>query len=277
MGQRLAAGPGRRGHLRLHPKPVHRRSTWRSAPATRPSSRPARCATGGFETRIVSIDPQPRAEVDELCDRVLRVPLEAADLSVFDELSDGDVLFFDGSHRTFMNSDATVFFLEVLPRLADGVLVGVHDVFLPYDYPRDFADRYYSEQYLLAAHLIAGNPRARARAAHVLCEPSSRAQIAYRPGLARSTARGNRAPTATPSGFAPASRSLGFETDHAKRSRFALPAASPPRALAHSDLPTAELRWRSSAVACAVWTVCPTTPQLGVNFFSAGRQNSSYD
>ena len=113
---------------------------------------------GRLETQIMSIDPEPRAEVGELCDRVLRVPLEAADISVFRELSDGDVLFFDGSHRTFMNSDATVFFLEVLPRLAGGVLVGVHDVFLPYDYPREFADRYYSEQYLLAAHLIAGNP-----------------------------------------------------------------------------------------------------------------------
>jgi predicted O-methyltransferase YrrM len=113
---------------------------------------------GGLDTRIVSIDPQPRAEIDELCDRALRVPLEAADLSVFDDLSGGDVVFFDGTHRAFMNSDATVFFLEVLPRLAAGVLVGVHDVFLPYDYPAEFADRYYSEQYLLAAHLLAGNP-----------------------------------------------------------------------------------------------------------------------
>ena len=113
---------------------------------------------GLLRTRIVSIDPRPRVEVDELCDSVVRVPLEAADPSVFHELSDGDVLFVDGSRRAFMNSDATVFFLEVLPQLAGGVLVGVHDVFLPYDYPREYADRYYSEQYLLAAHLIAGNP-----------------------------------------------------------------------------------------------------------------------
>jgi hypothetical protein len=113
---------------------------------------------GDLRTRIVSIDPQPRSEVDQLCDRALRVPLEAADLSAFDELSEGDVVFFDGSHRAFMNSDATVFFLEVLPRLAPGVLMGVHDVFLPYDYPAEYADRYYSEQYLLAAHLLAGNP-----------------------------------------------------------------------------------------------------------------------
>ena len=113
---------------------------------------------GELQTRIVSIDPEPRAEVDRLCDRSVRVPLEAADLSVFEELADGDLVFFDGSHRTFMNSDATVFFLEVLPQLAPGVLVGVHDIFLPYDYPAEYADRYYSEQYLLAAHLLAGDP-----------------------------------------------------------------------------------------------------------------------
>lgn len=113
---------------------------------------------GRLQTRIVSIDPEPRAEVDALCDRVVRTPLEMADIAVFHELSEGDVLFFDGSHRTFMNSDATVFFLEVLPALPGGVLVGVHDIFLPYDYPREFANRYYSEQYLLAAHLLAGNP-----------------------------------------------------------------------------------------------------------------------
>jgi predicted O-methyltransferase YrrM len=113
---------------------------------------------GGLSTRLVSIDPKPRAEVDRLCDQVLRVALEQADLSIFSDLGDGDVLFLDGSHRSFMNSDATVFFLELLPRLASGVLVGVHDVFLPYDYPLDYADRYYSEQYLLAAHLLAGNP-----------------------------------------------------------------------------------------------------------------------
>ena len=113
---------------------------------------------GGLSTRLVSIDPEPRAEVDRLCDEVLRVALEQADLAIFSDLGDGDIVFLDGSHRSFMNSDATVFLLEVLPRLPGGVLVGIHDVFLPYDYPRDYADRYYSEQYLLAAHLIAGNP-----------------------------------------------------------------------------------------------------------------------
>jgi hypothetical protein len=53
-----------------------------------------------------------------------------------------------------MNSDVTVFFLEVLPRLKSGVLVHIHDIALPYDYPRAWRDWYYNEQYLLATALL---------------------------------------------------------------------------------------------------------------------------
>jgi hypothetical protein len=111
---------------------------------------------GDLETRIVSVDPYPRAEIDQLCDETVRNPLEETDLSAFDELGKGDVLFFDGSHRVYMNSDVTTFFLDVLPRLRPGVLVGIHDIYLPYDYPPEIATRYYSEQYLLATHLLGG-------------------------------------------------------------------------------------------------------------------------
>jgi hypothetical protein len=55
-----------------------------------------------------------------------------------------------------MNCDATVFFLEVLPRLPTGVLVGVDDVFLPWDYPPTWIRRIYGEQYLLASYLLGG-------------------------------------------------------------------------------------------------------------------------
>jgi len=108
-----------------------------------------------LNTRILSIDPQPRAEVDSICDEIIRNPLEAVDLSIFDQLESGDILFVDCSHTVFMNSDATVFFLEVLPRLKPGVLVQIHDIFLPYDYPPSWNDRYYGEQYLLAAYILA--------------------------------------------------------------------------------------------------------------------------
>ena len=109
-----------------------------------------------LDTQIVSIDPHPRAEVDALCDEVIRLPVEDADLAVFDRLEAGDVLFIDNSHRAFQNSDATVMLTEVVPALPAGVLVGIHDIFLPDDYPPQWGDRYYSEQYLLAAWLLGG-------------------------------------------------------------------------------------------------------------------------
>jgi len=108
----------------------------------------------GLQTYITSIDPQPRAEVDSLCDRVIRKRLEDCDLSIFDELASGDILFLDGSHRTFSNSDVTVFFLELLPRLKTGVVVHLHDIYLPWDYPPEWNKRMYSEQYMLAAMLL---------------------------------------------------------------------------------------------------------------------------
>lgn len=113
---------------------------------------------GGLETEITSIDPHPRAEIDRLCDRVIRAPLERAPADIFGELGAGDIVFFDGSHRVFMGSDATVFFLEILPALSPGVLVCVHDILLPWDYPQRWAPRFYSEQYLLAMHLLAREP-----------------------------------------------------------------------------------------------------------------------
>ncbi len=111
----------------------------------------------GLRTHVTSIDPVPRASVDALCDLTIRSPLEQTDLAVFADLDAGDIVFFDGSHRVFMGSDVTVFFFEVLPRLRPGVLVHIHDIMLPSDYPPGWRWRYYSEQYLLAAFLLA-NP-----------------------------------------------------------------------------------------------------------------------
>jgi Methyltransferase domain len=109
----------------------------------------------GLETRILSIDPSPRTTVDSLCDEIMRLPMEDVDLTTFDQLERGDVLFFDGSHYAFMNSDVVTLFLDVLPRLKPGVMVHIHDIFLPFDYPPEWAVRYYTEQYLLAMALLA--------------------------------------------------------------------------------------------------------------------------
>ena len=110
----------------------------------------------GLRTKIVSIDPHPRADIDACCDEVIRRPMQDAGLEVFARLGTDDVLFIDGSHLALMGSDATVFFVEVLPGLGPGVLVGIDDVFLPWDYPPEWAGRVYAEQYLLATLLLGG-------------------------------------------------------------------------------------------------------------------------
>lgn len=116
-------------------------------------------AGAGLSTKVVSIDPQPRAQVDAICDEVLRDGLETYDLSVFSTLEPGDILFFDGSHRSFMNSDVTVFMIDVLPMIKPGVIVHIHDITLPWDYPDMFAPWYWNEQYLLAVYLMQGRHR----------------------------------------------------------------------------------------------------------------------
>jgi hypothetical protein len=112
-----------------------------------------------LSTKIISIDPCPRAEVNGICDRSIREPVENVSLEVFDVLEANDILYIDNSHRVFMNSDATALFLDVIPRLKPGVLVEIHDVTLPYDYPEAWIQRCYSEQYLLAAYLLAKGER----------------------------------------------------------------------------------------------------------------------
>ncbi|MCF7810549.1 class I SAM-dependent methyltransferase [bacterium] len=107
-----------------------------------------------FETKIISIDPQPRAEINSICDTIVRNRLEDADLSIMDQLESGDILYIDGSHYCFQNSDVTVVFLDVLPRLKPGVIVEFHDISLPYDYPPIWRERYYNEQYMLATTLL---------------------------------------------------------------------------------------------------------------------------
>lgn len=108
-----------------------------------------------LNTKIVSVDPHPRTKIDPISDTVVRRPLEEVDLNVFNTLKAGDVLFFDRAHHCFMNSDVTVFFLDVLPRLPSGIIIHIHDIHLPYDYPPERSLHYESEQYFLATMLLA--------------------------------------------------------------------------------------------------------------------------
>ena len=108
-----------------------------------------------LSTKIISIDPNPRDEINEICHKIIRKPLEDVNLEIFDLLEKDDILFIDNSHRSFMNSDVTTVFLDIIPRLKSGVIVQIHDIQLPFDYPLQWDKRYYNEQYLLASYLLA--------------------------------------------------------------------------------------------------------------------------
>ncbi|MEQ1797933.1 MAG: class I SAM-dependent methyltransferase [Lacibacter sp.] len=103
---------------------------------------------------ITCIDPHPRKEITDVADHWFNIPLQQAPLSLFEQLEENDVLFFDGSHLLHANSDVQWFFMEVLPRLKKGVLIQIHDIYLPYDYPQNMCGRFYAEQYMLATALL---------------------------------------------------------------------------------------------------------------------------
>jgi hypothetical protein len=78
----------------------------------------------------------------------------------FQALESGDMLFVDTTHTVKTGSEVNRIVLEVLPSLAPGVIVHIHDIYLPWEYPREFLEErrfFWAEQYLLQAFL-AFNP-----------------------------------------------------------------------------------------------------------------------
>jgi predicted O-methyltransferase YrrM len=129
------------------------------------STRVARQAIsdGNLTTRVVCVDPSPRLDVARLADEVHEQRIERIEDGPLSELGVGDILFIDSSHEIRPGNDVVHLLLRVLPTLPPGTLVHIHDVFLPFDYPRDWVvgkPFSWSEQYLVAA-LLDGNDRLR--------------------------------------------------------------------------------------------------------------------
>ena len=106
-------------------------------------------ADGALGSEIMSIDPEPRASLPTVV-HWLQMPVQACDVQLFQSLAPGDILFIDSSHQVKPASDVQFLLDEALPRLASGVRVHFHDVFLPDDYPPDWAWRRYNEQQAVA-------------------------------------------------------------------------------------------------------------------------------
>lgn len=108
--------------------------------------------------RIVCIDPHAPEWLRSLGGdvEIFVQKVQDAPDSVFLDLAPSDILFIDGSHISKTGSDVNHLFLRILPRLPRGVLVHVHDICLPYEYPRRWSEEvlcYWNEQYVLAALL----------------------------------------------------------------------------------------------------------------------------
>lgn len=114
---------------------------------------------GELETELVAIDPSPRADIANLPDQFFRCRLEDVEnfVSQFD-LQSGDVLFVDSSHEVFVGNDVAVIFCQILPSLPPGVIIHVHDVFLPYEYPSWYAHNHsqWGEQYIVHSLCYSG-------------------------------------------------------------------------------------------------------------------------
>lgn len=115
---------------------------------------------------LTTIEPHPReAPLFETAGaRLIAKPVQDVSLRTFEGLRSGDVLFIDSSHVVKTGGDVNYLYLEVLPRLRSGVIVHIHDIYLPYEYDRTYSGRtdaprfFWTEQYLLQA-LLSENPR----------------------------------------------------------------------------------------------------------------------
>jgi len=104
----------------------------------------------------VCIEPYEAPWLEEAGVSVIRKKVEEVGLSFFSQLQENDILFIDSSHIIRPQGDVLFLYLEVLPSLNKGVIVHVHDIFSPKNYPKAWLTdevRFWNEQYLLEAFL----------------------------------------------------------------------------------------------------------------------------
>jgi predicted O-methyltransferase YrrM len=120
----------------------------------------AAIANTGLTTKLVSIDPKPRADIKATGATWIGKTVQDCGEAPFAALAAGDILFIDSSHVMRPDSDVDFLHARILPRLARGTLVHIHDIFLPDDYPAAWSWRKYNEQVAVAGLLGSLNWRA---------------------------------------------------------------------------------------------------------------------
>jgi hypothetical protein len=113
----------------------------------------------GKEYDFVAIEPYPNESLKKGIPglkSIIGEKIQDVDISLFNSLQENDVLFLDTTHTVKIDGDVNYEILELLPQLNKGVIVHVHDIFLPYEYPYEWiysGERIWLEQYLLQAFL----------------------------------------------------------------------------------------------------------------------------
>lgn len=109
--------------------------------------------------KLTFIEPFPNLLKSILKDsddiKLMEAKLQDIPVETFEELDSGDVLFIDSTHVSKINSDVNYLFFEILPRLKKGVYIHLHDIFYPFEYPKQWImdGMIWNELYLLRAFL----------------------------------------------------------------------------------------------------------------------------
>jgi len=119
----------------------------------------AKASLRNRNTKLVCIEPYPNEILKQgfpgLTEFITK-KVEDVDLDFFSRLESGDILFIDTSHVIKIGGDVNFLYLEVIPRLKKGVIVHIHDIFFPKEYPKSWVSgeyRFWTEQYILQAFL----------------------------------------------------------------------------------------------------------------------------
>lgn len=154
----------------------------------------ARERNGGADrSGHVVFDPHPQPRLEQTLRSIAELRKVSATEVPLDELTSlgpGDMLFVDTSHTVRIGGEVTRILLEVLPRMAPGVIVHIHDIYFPVEYPRELVVErrfFWGEQYLIQAFLAFNEAFETLFSAHALAwlHPDELAELvpSFRPGM----------------------------------------------------------------------------------------------
>lgn len=115
-----------------------------------------RAENSGYRCEHVCVEPYEMPWLEQSGVTVIRSRVEKTGIDLFSRLEENDILFIDSSHIIHPQGDVLFEYLELLPSLKKGVIVHIHDIFSPKNYPRPWLQdevRFWNEQYLLEAFL----------------------------------------------------------------------------------------------------------------------------